>query len=49
LNPIRAALAETLEQSDFTSAQRRIQSIRQPSHGSSGSVDLISRFAGNAV
>jgi hypothetical protein len=27
LNPIRAAMAETLEQSDFTSAQRRIQSL----------------------
>lgn len=28
LNPIRAALAETLETSDFTSVQRRIQSLR---------------------
>ena len=27
LNPIRAAMVETLEQSDFTSAQRRIQSL----------------------
>ena len=27
LNPIRAAMAETIEQSDFTSAQRRIESI----------------------
>lgn len=29
LNPIRAALAQTLEQSDFTSIQRRIQSLKQ--------------------
>lgn len=29
LNPIRAALAETLETSDYTSAQRRIESITQ--------------------
>jgi hypothetical protein len=28
LNPIRAALAETLEQSDFTSVQRRIQALK---------------------
>jgi hypothetical protein len=28
LNPIRAALAETLEQSDFTSVQRRIQTLQ---------------------
>ena len=27
LNPIRAALAETLEESDFTSVQRRIQAL----------------------
>ena len=29
LNPIRAALAETLESSDFTSVQRRIQAVEQ--------------------
>jgi hypothetical protein len=29
LNPIRAAMAETLEQSDFTSIQRRIQALKQ--------------------
>ena len=29
LNPIRAAMAETLEQSDFTSVQRRIQSLTE--------------------
>ncbi len=28
LNPIRAAIAETIEQSDYTSAQRRIESIQ---------------------
>lgn len=28
LNPIRAALAQTLEESDFTSVQRRIQALR---------------------
>ncbi len=28
LNPIRAALAETLETSDFTSIQRRIQALQ---------------------
>ncbi|MEO8271461.1 MAG: hypothetical protein ABI557_17190 [Aureliella sp.] len=30
LNPIRAALAETLEESDHTSAQRRIESLQSP-------------------
>jgi hypothetical protein len=29
LNPIRAAMAETLEESDFTSVQRRIQALTQ--------------------
>ncbi len=29
LNPIRAAMAETLEQSDYTSIQRRIQALKQ--------------------
>jgi hypothetical protein len=33
LNPIRAALAETLEQSDFTSVQRRIQTLPQTPPG----------------
>lgn len=28
LNPIRAAIAETIEQSDYTSAQRRVESIQ---------------------
>jgi hypothetical protein len=31
LNPIRAAMAETLEESDFTSVQRRIQSLKKES------------------
>jgi len=31
LNPIRAAMAETLETSDYTSVQRRIESIKDPS------------------
>ena len=30
LNPIRAAMAETIEDSEFTSAQRRVQSLTQP-------------------
>ncbi len=29
LNPIRAALAETLETSDYTSAQRRVQTLQE--------------------
>ena len=37
LNPIRAAMAETLETSEFTSVQRRIQSLKKvatiPSYG----------------
>ena len=36
LNPIRAAMAETLEQSDFTSVQRRIQSLQQAASTPSG-------------
>jgi len=36
LNPIRAALAETLESSDYTSVQRRIQSQRQRASGEGG-------------
>jgi len=43
LNPIRAALAETLEQSDFTSVQRRIQSIQQSSSRSLPRIDVASR------
>ena len=30
LNPIHAALAQTLEESDYTSAQRRIESLQSP-------------------
>ena len=33
LNPIRAALAELLEKSDFTSAQRRIAALQQEAEG----------------
>jgi len=35
LNPIRSATAETLETSDFTSAQRRIQGIKKQGSGTS--------------
>jgi hypothetical protein len=39
LNPIRAAMAETLEQSDYTSVQRRIQSF-SPTNDNSTSATL---------
>jgi len=40
LNPIRAAMAETLEESDFTSVQRRIQALQQEAGNATGqSVD----------
>ena len=39
LNPIRAAMAETLEQSDYTSVQRRIQSF-SPTNDDSTSATL---------
>ena len=47
LNPIRAAMAETLEESDFTSVQRRIQSlevgvsrkVNQPIHDAAAQAD----------
>lgn len=48
LNPIRAAMAETIERSDFTSAQRRIESIQAASrYASAGSYPrvVISRNA----
>ncbi len=35
LNPIRAAMAERLEASDFTSVQRRIESLQQQEDGAS--------------
>ena len=38
LNPIRAAIAETLESSDHTSAQRRIQSLSGSADANLGSV-----------
>lgn len=34
LNPIRAAMAETIEQSDYTSVQRRIQALTEQSQAS---------------
>ena len=43
LNPIRAAMAETLEQSDFTSVQRRIQSLQQADHREKQSESLEPR------
>jgi hypothetical protein len=39
LNPIRAAMAETLESSDYTSVQRRIQAIEQQSVDHAGLAD----------
>ncbi|QDV26582.1 hypothetical protein [Aureliella helgolandensis] len=38
LNPIRAALAETIEESDFTSAQRRIRSLSQEAKSPIGKI-----------
>ena len=44
LNPIRAAMAETLEESDFTSVQRRIQSLSvQPDNPANQSADAIAK------
>lgn len=40
LNPVRAALAETVEQSDYTSAQRRAHSFQQRSAGESASEEV---------
>ena len=45
LNPIRAALAETLEHSDFTSVQRRIQSIRELSQANSPPREAVAKNA----
>lgn len=44
LNPIRAAMAETLEQSDFTGAKDRIDDIKQGADG----VDLSNRKSTHA-
>ena len=41
LNPIRAALAKTLETSDYTSVQRRITSISQTIEKSSAPTDIV--------
>ncbi|HUG69976.1 MAG TPA: hypothetical protein VMM76_19655 [Pirellulaceae bacterium] len=43
LNPIRAALAETLKQCDVTLVQRRIQSLPQSSDGGWPQIDDVSR------
>jgi hypothetical protein len=39
LNPIRAAMSETLESSDFTSVQRRIQAVQQAALADTGQAD----------
>ena len=44
LNPIRAAMAETLEQSDFTSAQRRIQTLVADSLETANSTNVRASF-----
>lgn len=46
LNPIRAAIAETLEQSDFTSVQRRIEAL-QESLDAEGSQGCTSALTGS--
>lgn len=43
LNPIRAALAETLEASDYTSVQRRIESLKANANAASEPSSLGSR------
>ena len=45
LNPIRAALAETLEQSDYTSVQRRIAALKSngTNSGESQATDRVDR------
>ena len=60
-NPIRAALAETIEESDFTSAQKRAAGLRRefsvgsiptsenPSDGDSPSSGLSATFSPNSV
>jgi len=43
LNPIRAAMAETLEQSDYTSVQRRIQSFSPTNDNSTSATSATSQ------
>ena len=43
LNPIRAAMAETLEQSDYTSVQRRIQSFSPTNDNSTSAISATSQ------
>jgi hypothetical protein len=53
LNPIRAAMAETLEQSDYTSVQRRLQSVLPANDDSrsatSGTVQANEESSGNPI
>lgn len=49
LNPIRAAMAETLEQSDHTSVQRRIQAITAVPQDVTGGDEPNSAIQGNAM
>ncbi len=44
LNPIRAAMAETLETSEFTSVQRRIESLQQATSSMSSKESLVNSF-----
>ena len=44
LNPIRAAMAETLETSEFTSVQRRMQSLPQTATSIPGSGPPVDTF-----
>ena len=49
LNPIRAAAVETLEQSDYTSAQRRVQSIKSVAENIRASADSSSSSESSAT
>ena len=44
LNPIRAGMAETLEQSDYTSVQRRVQAIKATALDTDSIVDFSASF-----
>ncbi len=49
LNPIRAAMSESLESSDFTSVQRRIQAIEDPQPKSSRKTDAVAELTSPAT
>ncbi|GAA5505647.1 hypothetical protein [Novipirellula caenicola] len=49
LNPIRAAMAETLEQSDHTSVQRRIQAITAAKDASCNGENPIPKLPADAI